>query len=140
MLEKSWYTVGMSRSAPMKILVVDDETAIVQSLVALFEGEGHQCIGATSAGEALRECSRERFDCLVLDAQLGTTSGLAVAERVGKTPMRPRFILILSAHRPEEFAVPLRTGMIEAYLQKPASNEALLERVGWARETKGSIW
>lgn len=72
-------------------------------LVVMLKQDGHQAKGVTSASEALRVCLSERFDCMVLDAQLGMTAGLAVAERLADSPMRPTHIVIVTGHPKDDF-------------------------------------
>lgn len=124
----------MDRAAPTdracgRVIVVDDDADIVASLVMRLEMDGHECVGVTSASEALRACRKQRFDCMVLDAQLGTAAGLAVAERLAASPMRPNHIVILTGHPKNDFEAPLRNGLIDAYVQKPVDVAALAERI-----------
>ena len=112
-----------------RVIVVDDDADIVATLVMRLEMDGHECLGVTSASEALRACQKQRFDCMVLDAQLGPSAGLAVAERLAASPMRPNHIVILTGHPKDDFESPLRNGLIDAYVQKPVDVGALAERV-----------
>lgn len=115
----------MSTKPVSRVLVVDDELDTVQTTVALLQAFGHSCLGVTTTGEAYRLCHKERFDCVLLDAQFDRTSGLALAERLSASPMRPTKLVIVSAHPLENFMVPLRNGLIDGYLQKPVDPERL---------------
>ena len=115
----------MSTKSASRVLVVDDDLEIVQATVALLQAYGHSCVGAVTTGEAYRLCHKERFDCVLLDAQFDRTSGLALAERLSASPMRPTKLVIVSAHPPENFMAPLRNGLIDGYLQKPVDAEQL---------------
>jgi two-component system, OmpR family, alkaline phosphatase synthesis response regulator PhoP len=127
----------MSETPCGRVLVVDDDPDTVTTIVMRLEQDGHRCTGVTSGGEALRLCQTQKFDCMVLDAQLGTSAGLAVAERLAASPMRPQHIVIVTGHPRNDFEAPLRTGLIDGYLQKPLDVDDLAERVRRALQPRG---
>ena len=112
-----------------KVIVVDDDTDTVTLLVTRLAMDGHECVGVTTASEALRLCQKQKFDCMVLDAQLGPSAGLALAERLSHTPLRPDHIVIVTGHPRDDFEAPLRNGLIDGYIQKPFDLDSLAERV-----------
>ena len=55
-------------NAPLpKILVVDDEPAIRELIVAVLEDEGYEAIGACSGNRALELNPSERLDLVQMD-------------------------------------------------------------------------
>ena len=104
-----------------RVLVVDDNPDTVELVCALLSADGHECEGATSGAQALERCEAEHFDCMVLDVQLGDTTGIAIAERLARQPAdRPPYIFLMSGHDEAEFAAQLRTGVVDGYLAKTA--------------------
>jgi two-component system OmpR family response regulator len=112
-----------------RVLIVDDDTDTVDTLVTLLEQDGHACSAAYTGAGAIRACEADAFDCMVLDHQLGEVTGLAVAERLSTSPMRPNHIVLLTGHARDDFEAALRNGLIDGHLQKPAEFSDLVQRV-----------
>ena len=112
-----------------RVLIVDDDTDTVDTLIVLLEQDGHDCAAAYTGPGAIRACEADLFDCMVLDHQLGEVTGLAVAERMADSPMRPNHIILLTGHSRDEFETALRAGLIDGHLQKPAELSQLVLRV-----------
>lgn len=62
---------------PARILIVDDEPKLRQSLAEGLELEGWQATTAATAAEALQWCMRESFDVILLDWMLPDEEGVA---------------------------------------------------------------
>lgn len=112
-----------------RVLIVDDDTDSVDTLIVLLEQDGHECSAAYTGPGAIRACEAQPFDCMVLDHQLGEITGLAVAERLAASPMRPRHIILLTGHARGEFEAALRNGLIDGHVQKPGELAELVQRV-----------
>ena len=113
-----------------RVLVVDDNPDTVELVCALLAADGHECEGATSGAQALERCEAEHFDCMVLDVQLGDTTGIAVAEQLGREPAaRPPYIFLMSGYDESEFATQLRTGVVDGYIAKATDACQLVDTV-----------
>src|ERR1041385_5533455 len=66
----------------MRILVVDDEPAVLRTEVRALEGAGHSCRGAPTMSDARGFLTNESFDLAVLDVNLGRDSGLELARLI----------------------------------------------------------
>lgn len=89
-----------------RILVVDDEPGIRQSLCGVLEDDGYVC-GAVESGEAcLEELGRQPYDVVLLDVWLPGMDGLETLARVQEIPCpdRPE-VVIISGHGTIETAV-----------------------------------
>jgi two-component system nitrogen regulation response regulator NtrX len=111
-----------------RILVVDDEASIVQSLSGVLEDEGYQVLSAGSGEEALKEIRKEPPDLVLLDIWLPGMDGLTVLERLKRTsPWIP--VIIISGHGNIETAVKAtRMGACD-FVEKPLSIERILVSV-----------
>src|SRR6266516_1994710 len=69
----------MSKS---RILVIDDEVAIRDSLRMTLEYEGYEFIGAATGQEGLALAERERPDLVLLDVKMPGMDGLEVLDRL----------------------------------------------------------
>ncbi len=81
-----------------KILLVDDEPAILEVLRSALELKGYEINTANSGGEARRKLDDERFDLVVTDMKMETeTAGLAVLE-CGKLQAYRPIVVLLTAY------------------------------------------
>jgi two-component system response regulator RegX3 len=110
-----------------RILVVDDEPAIVDAVAYALEREGYD-VASRGDGEAALEAVRaEPFDLLVLDLLLPKLSGLEVCRRLRTESEVP--ILMLTARDTEvDRVLGLEIGA-DDYVTKPFSMAELVSRV-----------
>ncbi|NTV43745.1 MAG: sigma-54-dependent Fis family transcriptional regulator, partial [Syntrophobacteraceae bacterium] len=116
-----------------KILVVDDELSIRQSLKGVLQDEGYKVALAPSGEEALVELHRDLPDLMLLDIWMPGMDGLSVLGEVKRTyPMLP--VIIISGHGNIETAVKAtRMGAFD-YVEKPISLDRILVSVQNALE------
>lgn len=87
-----------------KILVVDDEIAILQSLKGVLQDEGYKVSVAATGEEALGEIQRDLPDLVLLDIWMPGMDGLTVLAEVKR--MHPKLpVIIISGHGNIETAV-----------------------------------
>lgn len=70
----------------MKILVVDDESAIRDLLVTVLEDEGYQAIAAGGGREALERAPVERPDLVLIDLMMPGMDGRQLVRRLRELP------------------------------------------------------
>ena len=109
-----------------KILVVDDEPAIRELIVAVLEDEGYQAIGAGSGSRALELLPEERPDLVLMDIMMPEMDGREALRRMREQPELAAIpVVMMSA----AFA-PDRVGQrVAAFLPKPFDLDYLLETV-----------
>ncbi|MFY9551055.1 MAG: sigma-54 dependent transcriptional regulator [Thermoanaerobaculia bacterium] len=108
-----------------RILVVDDEQAIQETLAAILADEGYAVAAAATGEEGLRRLREEPFDLVLLDVWLKDRDGLSVleaaADRVREVP-----VVMISGHGNVETAVrAVRLGAYD-FLEKPLSLERVI--------------
>lgn len=116
----------MSAIPCARVLIVDDDTDTVDTLVTLLEQDGHECAAAYNGAGAIRACEADAFDCMVLDHWLGEVNGLDVARHFLDSPMRPARILLLTGDPRDDFEAAIDKGVIDDHLRKPADPASLL--------------
>jgi two-component system, NtrC family, response regulator AtoC len=118
------------------ILLVDDETKILNALASALRGEGHEVVATASAREAQRLLGQRLFDVLVVDNLMPELTGTdLIRELVASTAAgeRPQ-ILMMTAHATVESAIEaMKLGALD-YLQKPFEVDELLVVVNRALE------
>ena len=120
------------------VLLVDDETGILNSLQILFRGEGYQVSLARSGREALQALESERPDLVVTDIRMPGVTGLEVLARAREVDPEIAVIL-MTAQASLQSAVSAVNEGAYYYLQKPFANDELLaicKRAGEARQLK----
>jgi FixJ family two-component response regulator len=91
----------MSDTEPLYVAVVDDDENIGRSLGRLLRAAGMQSITYTSGEAFLADTKHPRFDCLVLDVQLGGMSGIELGRRLVSEGRYTPFIYITAHDNPE---------------------------------------
>jgi len=117
-----------------KVLLIDDESSILEAWQGLLQGEGYEVVTASNAADGLAAASAGDFQVVVTDWQMPGDSGMEVIKTLRAT--QPRLPVILMTQHP----APL--GAIEAtklgaydYLHKPPDAEEFLDLVAKAEAT-----
>jgi DNA-binding response OmpR family regulator len=112
---------------PQRILVVDDEPAVVELLVYNLRKAHFEVLTAGDGRQALRLAQESRPDLIVLDLMLPEIDGLDVCRELRRTSQTP--IIMLTARGEEvDRVVGLELGA-DDYLCKPFSVRELLARI-----------
>jgi signal transduction histidine kinase len=113
-----------------KILIVDDEPALLEAYSRILASAHHEIFRAGSGEEALALCRAERPDLVLLDSVLPDVQGLDVCKRIKGDPELSRSPVILISGRvaPGEQAEGLESGA-DGYLAKPVERRTLLAHV-----------
>ena len=110
-----------------KILVVDDERVLAETIGYNLRREGYAAIAAHDGQEALQVARRERPDAIILDVMLPKLDGFDVCRTLRQETAVP--ILMLTAREDEiDKVLGLEIGA-DDYLTKPFSMRELLARV-----------
>jgi FixJ family two-component response regulator len=116
----------MNAASIINVAVVDDDESICRSLGRLLRASGMQPFTYFSAEAFLADRECPRFDCLVLDIQLGGISGIELARRLAVKGRHTPFIFITAHDDPESRANALSVGCA-AYFQKTDSGDEILK-------------
>ena len=109
----------------VKVLLVDDEKSIVDSLTVLFRGEGYEVAAALGGEEALGIMAKEKPDLVVTDIRMPGTSGLDILSFAREVdPEMP--VILMTAQASLQSAVRAVNEGAYYYLQKPFANDELL--------------
>jgi two-component system nitrogen regulation response regulator NtrX len=111
-----------------RILVVDDEPAIRDTMRMILEYDGYDCLVAGSGPEGLATVERDKPDLVFLDIKMPGIDGLEVLSRLrGLNESLP--VVIVSAHGTA--ATALEAGRLGAFrfIEKPLSKDYVLDAV-----------
>lgn len=110
-----------------KVLIVDDESDIIETLKFMIESEGISCITAYDGEEALNKTKKENPDLIILDVMLPKINGYKVC-RLLKFDAKYKNIPILmvtARSQQEDKHIGQETGA-DDYITKPFNIEELL--------------
>lgn len=111
---------------PLNIAIVDDYVLIREALAKLLIMEGHEVVTFGSGEEFIAAASRRRFDCILLDIELGACMGFEVAAHPAVVSLGIPMIFMTGSNDP---TFPLRAaeaGCV-AFLRKPFAASTLIE-------------
>ena len=110
-----------------RILVVDDNTALVDNLAEILEGAGYSVSGSATCGGALA-LAREGFDVALVDLRLPDGDGTALAPQLKEVSPDGEVVLLTGFATLESAVAAVRAGAC-AYLVKPCATQELLVTV-----------
>ena len=111
-----------------RILLVDDDPEIIESLRTVLEGKGYQVMVARDGNQGLALAEREMPDLLILDMMMPKKSGFLVLERLkgkdAKTRKMPTIMITANeGGRHRAYAEMLG---VDEYIRKPFALDKLL--------------
>ncbi|MBC7451540.1 MAG: response regulator transcription factor [Cytophagales bacterium] len=112
----------------MKILVIEDEAAMLHSITVYFAKSGYVCETATDCSEAQEKIHLYEYDCIILDITLPDGNGLDILEQLKRNKTKAG-IIILSAKNSLDDRVKGLTLGADDYLPKPFHLTELNARV-----------
>jgi len=113
--------------AGLRILVVDDEPAMVGAVTALVGTAGHQVITAYDGDAALRRFEEESPDLVLLDLAMPGRDGVDVCRAIRRTGRTP--IIVLTGEADELAKVEALDAGADDYVTKPFGKQELLARI-----------
>jgi two-component system nitrogen regulation response regulator NtrX len=101
-----------------KILIVDDEQSIVDSLSLILKGDKHEVKGALNGMDALEMCKKENFDLILLDIKMPMMDGLEVLAKLMEMD-KDNVVIMITGHGTVETAFEASKLGAYNFLQKP---------------------
>lgn len=111
-----------------KILIVDDDHAILMLLQRTLESEGFEIMRSYSGADALKKIPGFKPDLVLSDFRMPGMDGLELLGELNKLSPRPLFIL-MTAYGSEEMVIDAFGKGADAYLKKPFEMDEVVEVV-----------
>ena len=123
--------------AVQKILIVDDDVDLCDSLMALLENAGYAVATATSRAEGMEKMKRERPDLLVLDVMMETWhDGFEISRELKQDPQLCRTPILMLTSVEEKTGVEVKSSAgdptwlpVEGFLDKSVEPDVLLAKI-----------
>jgi CheY-like chemotaxis protein len=114
-----------------KVMIVDDEPDLCETVKLLLEGEGFKVVTALSGAEALQKLRKERVDLVLIDYLMPEMSGVGLANKIREDPelkgLKLAFLTVVAFS--EKGKQEMRRLKILDHIQKPFDNVDLVRRV-----------
>jgi len=114
-----------SKLRNMKILIIDDDEWIRDSLRIFFEAEGCHVVVLETAEEGLAELKYQNYDLIIVDYKLPGLDGLEFLKRTHDDHSNAMKVMI-TAYRTNRVATEARKLKIHGFIEKPFTSESLM--------------
>ncbi|MEN6457633.1 MAG: response regulator [Thermoguttaceae bacterium] len=125
--EKS--TIENPPKTSKRILLVDDDREIIESMRIALESQGYTVLIARDGNQGLALAEREDPDLLILDMMMPKRSGFLVLEKIRRTRAVPMRIIMCTANEGNRHKAYAETLGVDDYIRKPFAMDRLLDSV-----------
>lgn len=135
MTNKKFYIIIKLQMGREKILIVDDDSDMVEALKIILEAGGYSVITASDGEEGLRRIRGEKPDLIILDLILPKESGDVVCRRIKEDKDFAKIPVIILTAMAEKMNIkffdqkPELKLPADEYIDKPIQPKDLLEKI-----------
>ncbi len=115
-----------SKLKKMRILLIDDDEWIRDSLSLYFEGEGCHLLALETAEEGIEALKGQNYDIIMVDYRLPGMDGLEFLKRIQKTQSHAMKVLITAYKSKEVVSKAMKIG-IDDFIEKPFTTRNIEE-------------
>ena len=119
----------------LRVLLVEDDGALRQTLREALQTEGHQVLAAASLADGLAQAAHAQPDLVLLDLGLPDGDGATLLARLRQSSSTP--VIVISARQGEAGKIALLDAGADDYLVKPFAVGELLARMRAAMRHRG---
>jgi DNA-binding response OmpR family regulator len=112
-----------------RILLVDDDREIVESMRIALEASGYDILVARDGNQGLVMVERDDPDLVILDMMMPKRSGFLVLEKVRRTRPVPLRVIMITANEGSRHKAYAEMLGVDDYIRKPFAMDRLLESV-----------
>ncbi len=122
-------TKRVKESSGKKILVVDDDFEIIESVRYAMEGEGHEVVIARDGNQGLALFERENPDLVILDMMMPKRSGFLVLEKLRRVRDEPVPVIMITGNEGSRHKAYAELLGVSDYIRKPFAMDRLIDAV-----------
>ena len=112
-----------------RILLVDDDAEIVESLRLALEAQGYTVLVARDGNQGLALTERENPDLVILDMMMPKRSGFLVLEKMRRTRETPLRVIMITANEGSRHKAYAEMLGVDDYIRKPFPMDRLIDSV-----------
>jgi DNA-binding response OmpR family regulator len=117
------------QKAGKRILLVDDDAEIVESLRLALESNGYTVLIARDGNQGLALSERENPDLVILDMMMPKRSGFLVLEKMRRTRETPLRVIMITANEGSRHKAYAEMLGVDDYIRKPFPMDRLIDSV-----------
>ena len=122
-------SVSEAARASKRILLVDDDQEIVESMKTVLESRGYQILVARDGNQGLAMAESEDPDLVVLDMMMPKRSGFLVLEKLRRSRPDPMRVIMITANEGSRHKAYAEMLGVDDYIRKPFAMDRLLDSV-----------
>lgn len=115
--------------AAQRVLIVDDDAEIVESVKFALESKGLNVLVARDGNQGLALAEREDPDLIILDMMMPKRSGFLVLEKLRRTRPVPVKVIMITANEGSRHKVYAEMLGVDDYIRKPFAMDRLMDSV-----------
>ncbi len=115
-----------NRLKDLKILLIDDDEWIRDSMRLFFESEGCELVTLETAEEAIEMIGKQPFDIIIADFRLPCMDGIEMFKRI-RGSCRCTIKILITAYMNEKVVSAANEAMIHDLIEKPFKTETIEE-------------
>jgi len=123
----------MSRTATSpagkRVLLVDDDTEILESMRTVLESRGYEILVARDGNQGLMMAETEEPDLVVLDMMMPKRSGFLVLEKLRRSRPDPVRVIMITANEGSRHKAYAEMLGVDDYIRKPFAMDRLLASI-----------
>lgn len=119
----------MTAATGKRVLIVDDDAEIVESLRLALEANEYEVLVARDGNQGLALTEREEPDLVILDMMMPKRSGFLVLERLRRTRDDSPPVIMITANEGNRHKAYAEMLGVDEYLRKPFPMDKLLDTV-----------
>ena len=112
----------------MKILIIEDEVQLLESMVEFLEKSGMSCEKAMNLADAINKIDSTVYDCIILDIGLPDGSGLKIIEEMSSKDNQTAIVIVSARNSLDDRLAGLNFGA-DDYITKPFYMPELVARI-----------
>jgi two-component system response regulator VicR len=122
---------GASRDEQRKVIIIEDEPAMIQLVTLILENRGYEVIGATGGAEGLELIAQENPDLVLLDLMMPGMNGWDVYQQMKSDDyMKTIPVIVVTAKATNiDKVLGLHIAKVQDYITKPFSPAELLSSI-----------
>jgi DNA-binding response OmpR family regulator len=119
----------VSAKTKKRVLLVDDDREIVESMRFALEANGYEILVARDGNQGLAMAERDNPDLVILDMMMPKRSGFLVLEKLRRTRPVPLRIVMITANEGNRHKAYAEMLGVDDYIRKPFAMDRLLNSV-----------
>ncbi|MBI3839489.1 MAG: response regulator [Planctomycetia bacterium] len=112
-----------------RVLIVDDDHEIVESVRFALEANGFDVLIARDGNQGLSMAEREDPDLVILDMMMPKRSGFLVLEKLRRSRPVPLHVIMITANEGSRHKAYAEMLGVDDYIRKPFAMDRLMESV-----------